>query len=642
MLDLIRRKKKSGLIKMVFWAIIATFVGTIFLVWGKGSDQTVANGSLAAKVGDTEIGFAEFQSVYSNLYSLYQNIYRDQFTPEMEKRLGLRRQALESLIDQALLAQEAERQGVRVSKKEIIEAIAATPAFQQGGVFDKERYIQVLNYQRITPEQFEASQRRQLLIEKIQAKLFDQVRITDEQVEAEYLKQGQKLNLEFLRFSPVVFAARVEADEESLKAYFEQHLENFRIPEKVSLRYLQFDPQRYLEKVSLEQEELERYYRRHLIDYEVPEQVSVSHILIRVPEDAPEEEKALKKEHAENLLSQIAEGKDFAELATTHSDDPGSAAAGGKLPLFPRGTMVPAFEEAAFNLKPGEIGELVETPFGFHILKGEMYVEAGIRSIAEVMEEVKSGLRREKARQMAMEAAMDAYNINRKSGDLESAAEQSDLGIKETGLFTREGAIDGLPDTPEIKEAAFSLEPGELARPVTTEAGIILMALKERQSSRLPELDEVRTRVAQAYADSRAEELAGEAAEQALEKIKQGEADFAAIEGVKAEETGFFSRSYGDFVPRVGASRELFDLAFDLSPESALIPKVLLVGQDYFVVRLKQSEQADPAELTRSRREEIRNRLVSAREEELLQTKLEELRKQTAIEIQPSMNNYLF
>ncbi len=646
MLDLIRRKQKTGLVKLVFWAIIAAFVGTIFLVWGKGSDQGVTSNSVAATVGDTEISFAEYQSVYSNLYNLYQSIYRDQFTPEMEKRLNLRQQALDSLIDQALLAQEAGRLGIKVSKKELVDSIAQTPAFQSNGVFDKNLYVQVLNYQRITPEQFEASQQRTLLISKIQEEIQGKISVSDEDIEQDYRQQNESINLDYLRFSPVISAARVKIEEEGLVDFFKENIETFRIDEKIALRYLQFDPERYQEEIEFQQSDLERFYRRNLINFEVSEQLGASHILIQVPEQATAEEKTLKREHAEKVLAEVREGKDFAELARTYSDDPGSAAEGGRLPDFTRGTMVAAFEDAAFTLSPGDISELVETPFGFHIIRVESYIEAGVKPLAEVMDQVKEGLRLEKARQLAMEKAMDAFNINRKEGNLQAAATANDLGIKETGFFSRSGAIDGLPDLPVIKDAAFALSTDRLARPIQTDSGVVLMALRERKESRLPELEEVRPRVVEAYRDSRADELALAGAEEALAKLKESSAPLspklASSFSLQIEETGFFTRSYGDFVPRIGASQELFDRAFQLDAPGATPQEIFPVGQDYILVSLKEREEAKMEELSDSRREEIRSRLVSSQEEEAVKTTLESLRENTEINILPVMANTLF
>lgn len=639
MLDLIRKKQKTVIIKVVFWTIIAAFVGTIFLVWGKGSDREGQGASVAVTVNKTRIGFDDYQRAYSNLYRLYQNIYRDQFTPVLEKQLRLKQQALDSLIDETLLLEEAKDQDLEISKKELVESIAQISAFHENGAFSKDRYLQVLAYQRLTPDDFETIQRRQLLVEKMRERLQSGVTVTEEEIEQEYRNQNEKVNLAFVKLPPALFESRVKVSEEELLSYFAEHQEEFRIPESIALRYLQFEPDRYANEVTFDDEELKKYYRRHLDRYEIEEQVKASHILIRVDEDADEATRNKKRELAEKVLKDARAGKDFAKLARTHSDDAGSASRGGELGYFSRGAMVAPFEKAAFALKPGEISDIVETPFGFHIIKGEEYIEAGVKPLADVLGEVKEGLREEKARQLAFEKAMDAYNINRRTGDLEAASAANDLGIKETGLFSRGEPVDGIENAAEISSVVFTLKEGELARPANLPQGVFLIKVRERRESRLPELDEVRSRVEQAFRRDKSEDLAKQAAEEILAGLKEGKTLKALADkfGVKAEETDFFTRSYGAFVPRLGSAEDLASAAFTLTAEAPVADGVFTVDGKYVVARLKEIRPADMSGLDQTKQDQIRETLLARKEEEAISKKLQELREEAKIVIAPTL-----
>ncbi len=639
MLDLIRKKQKSVIVKVVFWTIIAAFVGTIFLVWGKGSDRSGQTSTVAATVNQTEISYEEFQSAYSNLYRLYQSIYRDQFTPALERQLGLRQQALDSLIEQALLLQEADRIGLEVSKKELVDSIAEFPAFQENGVFNKDRYLQVLNYQRMTPEGFEAQQRQQLLAEKARQHLQEGVSVSDEEIEQEFRDQNEKINLAFLGLAPALYETRVKIDEEALKAFFADNLENFRTPETIALSYLQFEPARYAKEVAFTEEDLEKYYRRHLDQFEIQEQVDASHILIKVAADADEATKNTKRELARKVLDEARAGKDFATLARTYSDDTGSASKGGKLGFFTRGTMVGPFETAAFALKPGDLSDIVETNFGFHVIKVEGYIEAGIKPMDQVLEEVKTGVRKDKAHQLAMEKAMDTYNMNRKTGDLESAASANDLGIKQTGFFSRDEPVEGLGEATDIKSLAFALGENELARPVDLGDKIVLFKVKERRESRLPELEEVRVEVEQAYRRTQGEGLARETAEKILAGLKDGKSlqTLAKEHNEKIEETDFFTRSYGAFVPRLGSSQELADDAFALGEEGSAAPEVYSIDNRFVIAVLKKRQPADLSQLTETKKDELRLALETRKETEALNDKLQELRTKAQITIAPTL-----
>ncbi len=643
MLDLIRKKQKTTIIKFVFWAIIATFVGTIFLVWGKGSNRGGEAPNQAVTVNGDAISFAQYQTVYRNLQQLYQNIYREKFNPALEKQLHLPQQAVDQLVDQALLLQEADHLGIKVSKDELVKSIAEIPAFQENGSFSKSRYLQVLNYQRLTPDEFEAMQRSQLLSQKVREQMQAGITVSDQEVTDDYRKQNEKVNLAFVRLAPALFESRVKVADKELQAYFADHREEFRIPETVALRYLLFVPSRYAKDVVFQDGDLEKYYRRHLDQFEIQEQVKAAHILIRVDQKASAEQRAAKRKLAEKILAEAKAGKDFAELARKYSDDPGSAAKGGDLGYFPRGAMVKPFEQAAFSLKPGEISGIVETPFGYHIIKSEGYIEAGLKPLTAVTDQVKEGLRTELAAQLALEKAMDAYNMNRKGGSLDAAAKANDLSVKETGFFARGEPVDDLGDAPEIAAQAFSLAPGELARPATTPKGVVLYTVKERRESRLPELKEVRDRVVAAYRQTRAVELAKKTADTLLSELKAGKklADLARQEKVGVEETGFFARSYGDFVPKLGNAPELAAAAFKLTAAAPVAPVVYNLDDRFVVAQLKDREEADMQALDATKREEIRTALLGKKRNDAVSARLKELRGKAQIVISPTLQNEL-
>lgn len=642
MLDLIRRKQKSTVIKFVFWLIIAAFIGTIFLVWGKGSDGSDGSApNVAAKVNGTIIPLDQYQMAHRNLYQFYQGIYRDQFTPALEKKLRIGQQALDQLVEDTLILQAAEEKGIEVSKKEIVEAIAAFPAFQENGAFSKNRYIEVLNYQRMTPTDFEQIQEDQLKIKKMKASLEGQITVDDAEIQQEYRTRNEKVNLSFLRLTPALFESKVKVSDKDLENFFAEHREEFRLPETLSLRYIQFDPNTYRKDVAFDDGELEKYYRRNLDKFEIQEQVKAAHILIKLDPSADAATKETKRQLAQDILNQVKAGGDFAQLARKHSDDSGSAAQGGSLGYFTRGTMVPSFEKAAFALKPGETSELVESPFGFHIIRSEGYIEAGIKPLADVAEEVKTALRTQKSEQLAFEKAMDAYNINRKQGSIETAATANNLGLKETGFFSRQDSIDGIGDAADIANAAFALSTGELGRPVAFGKSVFLFTVKERKESRLPELSEVKPRVEDAYRAGQSDALAKATADSLLKKLLSGDKleQLARGENLTADETGLFSRSYGDFVPRLGASPDLSTSAFSLTKEAPTADKVFELDGKYVLIQLRDHQEADAKGLDAATTEEIRQTVLTKKRTEAIQGKLKELKEKASISYAPALQS---
>ncbi|MEJ2197259.1 MAG: SurA N-terminal domain-containing protein [Desulfuromonadales bacterium] len=643
MLDFVRNQQKSIIVKLAFAIIILSFVIGYAMLSAPGGSGDESPTAEAAVVNGKSIAFDDFQSAYSNLYQIYQNIYQDQFNPALEKQLKLADKSINGLIDQALMQDEAERLQLVVTHKELIDAIAQVEAFQVNGVFNKERYLQVLAYQRMNSDQYEAVKHNELLLDKVQEHFKAMVKVSDADIEEEFRNINEKINLNFVSLTPAKYEKQVKITEPGLEAYFAENQETFRIPEMVSLRYLQFAPERYLDQVTFEDDELQRYYRRHLDQFEILEKVKASHILIMVDADADEKTREERRAYAESILEEVRAGKDFAELARAKSDDKASAVKGGNLGYFTRGSMVKPFEDAAFSMNPGDTSGLVETTFGYHIIRVMEYTEPGVRSLEDAIDEVKEGLRTDKARQLAFEKAMDAYNINRKTGDLDAAAKANELGVKETGLFDRDGYIDGIGRNEEIINTAHLLEDKALAKPVLTEDGVILFTVKQRVASHIPELAEVRELVTAAYRAVESKQLARAAAEQLVADLQAGGslAKLAKKANYEIEETGEFTRTYSPFVPRLGSSKELFDAAFELTDEKKAIDRIFEIQNRFVVVEVKQRIAADMTALDQAKREELYNSLFARKETEAIEARLAELRSTATITIAPRVQDLI-
>jgi len=636
MLDFVRTKQKSMLIKIAFGLIILSFVIGYTMLTAPTDNGTNQTGDVAARVNGEEISYTVFQNTYSTLYNLYQNIYQGNFDANLEKQLNLPRQAMQQLVEEQLLVQQASAYDLDVTQEELVTSIAQFEAFQLNGEFNRDRYLQVLSYQRITPDQFENSQRRQLLTQKVRNRLQEGAEVSQEEIEAAYHKENDKVNLNCVWLTPTLVETKVKVTDEKLAEFFKQNIENFRVPEKISLRYLQFDPARYENEISaFTDDELERYYRRNLDLFEIKEEVKASHILLRLAEDADQATIDKRRTLAEELLKQLKDGADFAKLAKANSDDQSNATDGGEIGTFGRGIMVKEFEDVAFSLRPGQLSEVVRSPFGFHIIKVDEYTEPGVKLLVDAIDTVKAGLMVEKARQLAYEKAIDAYNINRKTGDLNAAAETNDLGVKETGLFGRDDAIDGIGRVADISAAAFTLKDNELARPVQTTQGVFLFALKERQPSKLPELDDVKAAVEVAFRADQAQTLAHELADKLLIEASKAKNLPAAAKALKLnlEESGEFSRSFGSFIPRVGNSEELAAEAFKLTAEAPVAPKVYELGNRFLVAALKTSTTADFTTLDEAARTQLQSRLLLEKQEKMVTDKLDQLKEEAQLEI---------
>ena len=364
MLGLMRKHATSWLIKVALFAIVI-----VFIFWG-GYSYTEKKASRVAAVNGSYIGMVEFQSMYNNLVEQMRRQFGKQFSPELAETLNLKRQALDQLINRRLLLAEAKMLELDVSREELQNAIISYPAFQTNGRFDQQRYQQILRLNKLTPQEFEASQREDLLISKVQQFITRGTKVLDAEMLSFFHHTQDKVNLAYLQVDPKDFKTQVKVDEESIRDYFDKHRENYRLPVKRNILYVRFRPRDYIDEVQPTDMEIEDFYRLHQEDYKEPEKVRARHILFRIPPKAKTSDIQAIQKRADMVLDLARKGEDFAELARRYSEDT-TASTGGDLGYFTSEDMVKPFSDSAFSLEKGEISDLVRSRFGLHIIKVE-------------------------------------------------------------------------------------------------------------------------------------------------------------------------------------------------------------------------------------------------------------------------------
>jgi peptidyl-prolyl cis-trans isomerase D len=594
-LDVLRKNAQSTVIKVTFVAIVVVFV-----FWGVSTVQTDQM-QVAATVNDEVISIKDLDRAQDNLVRGAGDLYRE--TPAQV----LRGQALDQLITARLLTQEAERLGLMVSADELREAIAALPVFQVDGRFDHGTYVRVLQANGVRPSDFEASQREQLLMTKLQEVIAAGVHVSDAQARERYRFDNEKVVLRFVKIAAAPFEAAATVSAEDVQGYFDQHREEFRDPERMQIRYLYFEPEKFAAQVTPSEEDIRVYYEAHAEDYQQPEEVRARHILLTLPPEPPagaateqkaaaEQQRAAVRARAAEIVSKVKAGEDFAALATSHSEDPGSAKAGGDLGFFARGRMVPAFEDAAFALAPGTVSDVVESPFGLHIIKVEEKRPARTQPLEEVRERIVGMLRQQRGREQALAAAERAHEQLTDGAALETVAGAAGLAVQSPPPFGRTEPVVGLPSAPELAEAVFQTEPNELGEIVTLGSGYVVFRATARSDSFLPDLDAVRARVEAAVKRERGRAAAKERAAALLARLQESKDldALAAAEGLTVDETGPVSRQ-GGYVPKLGNLPDLKDRAFRLSPEDPVVPAVFNAQGDAVLAVLKERMPADEA-----------------------------------------------
>lgn len=581
-LKVLRKRRQSILVIAPLGAIIVVFV-----FWGIGTVMTDRL-QVAARVNGEVIPATELQRLVDNLQRSYRDLGPEALRPEI-----LRGQALDQLITLRLLSQEAERLGLQVSDEELRESIARIPAFQIEGRFDKEQYLAVLRANGRTAAEFEEAQRAQVLMDKLQELVVAGAQVSEAEVKERFRYENERVVLSYVKVAAADFLPRVTLAEEDLKAYYEAHREEFREPERMRIEVLHFAPEVFAEKISPAEEEVQAYYDANRDDFRQPEEVHARHILFRVEPGASAEEKEAARSKASAVLKELEAGGDFAALARQHSQD-ATAGAGGDLGWFGRGRMVPSFEQAAFALLPGAISEVVETPFGYHIIKVEDKRAERLQPLEEVRETVVERIRAQRGRELALEAAEAAHDRLLDGEELARVAADAGVEVRTPPPFARTEPVAGLGQDPELLKTVAETFPGEVGEIVSLESGYVIFRVIERIDTYVPDLAAIRDRVEAALRRERAAALAKERAQALLKQLQEGRelSALAAGEGLTVEETGPVAR-VGAYVPGIGNAQDLKDAAFALTPEAPVAPSVYVVQDDAVLAVLKERIRPD-------------------------------------------------
>lgn len=594
MLDVMRQNLKS--LQIFLWLVIAAFIGTIFFVWGQGGTQGGrAGGSDAvAWVNGEAIPYTSFESSYRNIYGFYRQLYGDNLSEDVLKTLQLEQVALNQLTQNVLLAQTAKEYKISVSDEELIAEVHSIPSFQTNNQFDPTLYKNVLAQNRMTPETFEKQMESSLLIQKLELLIKQTARVSDQEVLEEYALQNNKIEIEGVLVKAEAYKERVTMTDEEIQAYYDAHKQDFTTPQRVKIQYVHYDPQTLKDEVTPTEEEIKAYYDANESEFNKGREVKARHILFRTPQEATEAQLAEVKAKAEAVLKQAKEGADFAELAKTHSEDPGSKENGGDLGFFNKGRMVPEFENAAFALAVGQVSELVKTQFGFHIIKVDEIREE-TDPYGKAKPEITERLKLAKAQEIAGERAQIAYDDLQNTPNLQEIATKDGLQVQVSNLFAKGEPIDEKTIAiPQIQDAAFTLSADlKFSEPIETASGYYLIEFLETKEPYIPEMVDIQDKVSEALRQEKAKALAKADAEAIQAALASGTPlqDVTATFKGEAFAPRPFSQGQSYISEARGKSEELAKLAFMLRDGEYNAPFEL--DSDYCVFHVKARTSAD-------------------------------------------------
>jgi peptidyl-prolyl cis-trans isomerase D len=522
MFDYVRKHTKI-MMGLLFLLIIPSFV----LFGIDGYNRFREKGQAVALVGGHEITQAEWDAAHK------QEVDRLRASmPNLDPKLldspQARYATLESLVRDRVLTEAAASAHLVTSDAKLALDLQRNPAIaslrRPDGTLDMEQYRQLVGSQGMTPEMFEARMRSEIAKRQVEAGVVQTGFVSSAVANMALNAFYERREVQLARFNTADFAAQVKPTDAELEAFYQVNQNLFQAAEQASIEYIVLDLNAVRKSITLNEQDLKSYYEQNVARLSGPEERRASHILISAAKTAPSAERDKAKARAQELLSTVRKTPaSFADVARKNSQDPGSASKGGDLDFFSRGSMVKPFEDAAFALKKGDISEVVESDFGYHIIQVTDIKSPKQKSFEELRASLEEDLKNQQARAKYAEAAEAFTNgVYEQSDSLKPMAERLKLEIQTASAVKRTPEPGALGVLANAKLLAALFNPDSLEKKRNTEAvevapsQLAAARITQYTAARTLPLAEVRQTVQERLVAGRAAELAKKEGEQKL------------------------------------------------------------------------------------------------------------------------------
>lgn len=452
MFDAVRNNKK----------IVQAFLVVItlpFAFWGVESYmRNAGDGDDVATVGGSKISRQELRAAINEQHERLRAQFGASIDPSVFDTSQMRGLVLDSLVKRRLMAQQVQNNRLVVTDDLLAKVIASIPEFQEGGNFSATRYETAVAAQGMSKEMFEARMRQQLVMQQLLLPVSGATIAGETSASNWMSSQLEQREVAELRLLPDAYLSQVKLADGAAKKYYDSNHSLFELPELVRAEYVVLNAAALQSQVVVSDADIKARYESHVDQYKESETRHARHILITLPKGASEAEEKVARSKAAEVLAQVKSAPgDFARLAKTYSQDPGSAEKGGDLGWFGRGMMVKPFEEAVFSLKAGEISDLVRSDFGFHIIQLVDVRAEHVKPYDEMKAALADELRRESGVKKYAEAAESFGNtVYEQADSLTPAAEKWKLEKQQTGWLAKGSKLPPPFDNPKLAGALFS------------------------------------------------------------------------------------------------------------------------------------------------------------------------------------------
>jgi peptidyl-prolyl cis-trans isomerase D len=504
-------------------AVILGIIAVPFAFWGINYYFSPGGEALAAAVDDSEITLRDFQRAIQTVRQRWQEATGQ--APEGEQETLLRRQTLDGLIDRRLLRSTGETIGVRIGDDQVRERIHNLEAFHGIDGFDQFRYLTALTSLNMTPVAFESQIRDDLAEDQIYSALVDSAFTTEQEVRTLARLQVQTRDFRYAILGSNEIKDGIEVTDADIENHYREHGDDYMDPERVRIAYIELSSDSIAGETTVSDGDLEAYFESNIAAYSVVEQRRIRQLLVPLPEGATDEAAVKALHRAQALRAQLADDLSMEQLSEQAPDD--MPVEFSEFGFLPRGVLDAEIEEAVFALPVGEISEPLVSKVGLHIVQ-VMEARGGERpALDDIREQVVKDYGRADAEKRYFELAERLATLAFEHPDsLEPAAEDVELPVRETGLFSRESPGEGLTANPDVLAAAFSEEvllQGNNSDLIELDLNhVIVLRVVEHLPARIRPLDEVRERILTRIRFERARDAMEQKGRGILSMLEQG------------------------------------------------------------------------------------------------------------------------
>jgi peptidyl-prolyl cis-trans isomerase D len=422
--------------------------------------KTPVGGDSLASVGPQRIGQVEFDQAIRQQADIYRQQFRGQFDASIMDNPEIRRSVFDRLVNEKLIVIGAERAGVRMGDKQLAERIAAEPFFQVDGRFNKERYEQIAKGQGLTPVGLDERLRQDYRQQQFRSAITDTAFVPRATLDNFIKLSNQTRDVSVVNLTPDAYLAKVKITPEQVKSYYESHAGDFTTPEQARVEYVEMSLDAVAARASVSPEDVKRVYEEEVKagKHGTKEERKASHILITAPADAKEADKKAAEAKAKEIAERVRRNPaSFADVAKKESQDPGSAAQGGDLGFFARGSMVKPFEDAVFAAKKNDIVGPVLSDFGYHVIRVTDIKPEKVRSLAEAAPQIEATIKKTNAQRTFADSVEQFSNlVYEQSTSLKPAAEKLNLTPQQSPWILKGASAVPVLMNPKIQAEIFS------------------------------------------------------------------------------------------------------------------------------------------------------------------------------------------